>query len=442
MKTKFAFLLVSLLALTGCDKVSLFKKKETTDDKKAFVMKEIVDNKCTVSFYYNIAKSEINLNSGLYASGSSIALKVDQVEKGSKVTRPDIDPIRKNYVFDGWHKDEVLDSPFDFENETVNSNLVLYAHWSKTQEQEDEFIEPEYVEPSKIDDSLGTLISINGVLNMPLEAGSVKLSRSAILRLEKDNADVVSCLNYMMKSGVEVVASYNTSTKKITYSATKGVDVENGQITVVDNTANLIVTNTTYENKATNYENNSIDFEDHRIMLAGSSSMENWSTSTEDLLPLKTYNHGIGGTTVDEWKNKLNQRLVYPYSPKTVVYYVGVNNLIKSDPDSAQTTISYLLDMFDDVHAHLPNTKIYWVLINALPGYMHKLNDINAVNAAAIEYEKTHDFLVTLNAGERLLKENGDPNSAYFLTDGLHMSKYGYVLWGGYIKERLIEDMK
>lgn len=439
MKNKlFPIFLVSL-ALSGCGTKTIDRIVDNPYSNEGYNFKELENEKVTVTFNLNINKNEINLNSGLYATGSSIALKVDQIEKGSKAVKPDIDPVRNNYDFVGWHKSADQNDPFDFDSETVNSNLVLFAHWEITQEET--FIEPEYVVPSKIDDSISTIVEISGVLNMPIQNNGVKLSRAALARLVRDKGNILSSLNYKIKTGASLTASYNEAEKKISFSASKGGENQNGTITVTDDTSNLVVSNSTYEKKAKDYEDNSTNFEDYKIMLAGSSSMENWTTSTEDLLPLTTYNHGIGGTTIDQWTSKLNQRLVYPYNPKTVVYYVGVNNLINSK-DSKEVTGNYLVEMFNDVHSHLPNTKIYWVLINALPGYMSYLPSIEYVNNVAKNYENSHDFLTTLDAGQLLLKENGQPNAAFFLTDGLHMSKYGYVLWGGYIKAKLIEDMK
>lgn len=437
MKKPLAIIFASTLLLTGCN--STPDIIDVNYSKDGYVMKELNEEKVTVAFYYNFNKQEINLNSGLYATGDNLALKVETISKGTKVTKPDIDPIRTNYVFDGWHTDEVENSPFDFNNVAINSNTYLYAHWTQTQEEE--FVEPEYVEPSKIDENITNLVQINSVLNVELNANSVALPTASINKLIAKKADVTTCLNYKMKTGVTLTATFNDSTNKVSYSAAKGTDIQNGEITITNNASNLIVGNTTYEGKAKKYEENCANFLDHKIMLAGSSSMENWSTSKEDLLPLATYNHGIGGTTAQQWRDCLNQRLVYPFSPKTVVYYVGVNNLINTS-DSVQTTSSALIDMFNDVHTHLPDTQVYWVLINALPGYMSYLDKINQVNNAVKEYEKTHNFFKTVDAGQTLLKANGEPNSAFFLTDGLHMSKYGYVLWGGYLKNVLIEDMK
>ena len=435
MKKHLLLLLIAGFAITGCE-----KKVIIDYNSDGYTMKEIEEGKVTVSFFYNFGKEEMNLNSGMYATGNTTALKVDQIEKNSKATRPERDPMRLNYDFAGWHTDAVADTPYDFDT-NVTSNLVLYAHWAQTQE--DEFVEPEYVEPSHIDDTIDTLVSISGVLNMPIQDGKVKLSNAALSRLNRNPEDVTDILNYKIKTGVTLAASYEVSTKTISYSASKaGEDAQNGTIVAQSNASALIVDNGTYETKAANYEANDVAFEDHRIMLAGSSSIENWKESGTDLLPLKTYNHGIGGTTVEQWRDKLNQRLVYPYSPKIVVYYVGVNNM-KDGVNTGAETGQWLTEMFDDVHAHLPNTHIYYVLINELPGFRNRQAQFDIANNICLEYEEAHsEYITCLNAGRDLLKANGEPNQAYFLTDGIHMSLCGYAIWGKFIKDKLIADMK
>ena len=467
MKKKLILVLISAFALTGCDLAEIpqnisnwftgtfatvedfftVKNDNVHYSDDGYSMKELDEEKVTVTFYKNIKTEELDLNSGMYASTSSTAFKIDTISKNSKVSRPERDPMRVNYDFDGWHTSQYEDSPYDFNTE-VTSNMFLYAHWTQTHN--DDFIEPEYVEPSHIDDSIDTFVSINGVLNMPINEGKVNLSKLAIARLNRNIEDVSDTLNYKIKTGVSLSASFN-GTDTITFSATKeGEETQNGTITVVNASSSLALsgddkpTNQWWannENVASKYETTDLDLEDHRIMLAGSSSMENWKNSAEDLLPLKTYNHGIGGTVIEQWKDKLNQRLVYPFSPKMVVYYVGVNNIINTSATVEETKTS-LIEMFDDVHAHLPNTQIYYVLINELPNYRNKQEQFDEINNAAINYEAEHNYLTTINAGKDLLKANKEPNQAYFLFDGLHMSLAGYAIWGKVIKDQLIKDLK
>ena len=58
--------------------------------------------------------------------GSNIdALKVVE---GQKVTKPQ-DPTKENYIFSGWFKEAGCTTAWDFEKETVMSNVTLYAKW-------------------------------------------------------------------------------------------------------------------------------------------------------------------------------------------------------------------------------------------------------------------------------------------------------------------------
>ena len=199
--------------------------------------------------------------------------------------------------------------------------------------------------------------------------------------------------------------------------------------------------NTNYESKAKKYETKALEEESYHVMLAGSSSIEFWESSKEDLEPIVSYNHGIGGTTIEEWDNKLNQRLVFPYKPKMVVYYVGINNVInsKQDPD---TIWNNLKNFFDHTHEALPDTKVQYIMMNLIPGYKGYFDTINAVNANVTNYQKENTWLTLINPGTALLKENGEPNAAYFRTDGLHLSYYGYVVWGDIIKQSIVNGLE
>lgn len=55
---------------------------------------------------------------------------------GEKITRPD-DPVREGFRFEGWYKDIHLKDEWDFEKDTVQGNISLYAKWSAVEENEE-----------------------------------------------------------------------------------------------------------------------------------------------------------------------------------------------------------------------------------------------------------------------------------------------------------------
>ena len=124
-----------------------------------------------------------------------------------------------------------------------------------------------------------------------------------------------------------------------------------------------------------------------------------------------------------------------------VVYYVGINNVINSKED-ASTIWGRLEQFFNNTHAALPNTQVQYIMMNLIPGYTGYFGVINSVNAQVVNYQRTHTWLTLINPGTALLKANGQPNAAYFRTDGLHLSYYGYVVWGAIIKESIVKGLE
>lgn len=52
-----------------------------------------------------------------------------EVEKGGLVPEP-TPPTREDYTFGGWYKEFALENPWNFETDTVESNITLYAKWN------------------------------------------------------------------------------------------------------------------------------------------------------------------------------------------------------------------------------------------------------------------------------------------------------------------------
>ncbi len=60
--------------------------------------------------------------------GSSVETLLN-VPAGSKIQKPE-NPVRDGYVFEGWYKEKTFETAWDFENDEVTNDLVLYAGWS------------------------------------------------------------------------------------------------------------------------------------------------------------------------------------------------------------------------------------------------------------------------------------------------------------------------
>ncbi|MDZ7792209.1 MAG: InlB B-repeat-containing protein [Spirochaetia bacterium] len=71
------------------------------------------------------SKYTVNFESN---GGSSVA-DITGVTESSTITAPS-EPMKSGYVFDGWYKDSGLTTAWDFSNDTVTTDLTLYAKWS------------------------------------------------------------------------------------------------------------------------------------------------------------------------------------------------------------------------------------------------------------------------------------------------------------------------
>lgn len=414
-------LALSLGVLASCDVAS--EAKATT------IRSYIVD------FFNNYLREDFTLSSGLEARGNNIIYKTDYVGAENLVEKP-VDPTRKNYDFEGWFRNADGTDPWDFENDLVVKNTRLYAKWNYSQDEEEQ--EPEYIPPSTVlDEATEKNYIIDSIMYFKLSGDSVRLSTAAIDKLEGHKENVLPYMEYRVKANKNITATYNNNQIIV------NCDGEDERvINVISDAAKYIIGNDTYESKAKKYEQNALEEESYHVMLAGSSSIEFWTTSKEDMAPIVSYNHGIGGTTIEQWDECLNQRLVYPYKPKLVTYYVGINNVINSGEDAA-TIWGRLFKFMNDTHEALPNTQVQYIMMNLIPGYPTFFNTINSVNSFIVEYQKSNSSWLTLiNPGEALLKENGEPNAAYFRTDGLHLSNYGYVVWGGIIKQSILHGLE
>ena len=65
------------------------------------------------------------------AKGGSPTPQQQTVEYGGKVTKPATEPTRSGYSFKGWYTSETYTTAWNFEEDTVEDNMTLYARWTK-----------------------------------------------------------------------------------------------------------------------------------------------------------------------------------------------------------------------------------------------------------------------------------------------------------------------
>lgn len=390
------------------------------------------------NFYYNYPKA--SFSESIEGITNDLLFDSQSIIPPCLISKPSKTPTRNGYDFTGWYTDKDASAIFDFASTKVTESTFLYAGWERTGG--DEYMEPVYTPKESIDDSLESNIEMTGVLNVAPIEGVYYLTNGAINRLAKNPNDVAFALNYKKKTGSTVKsATYDSSLKQISVVSVNSSNEENLTLQIAENTSSsLTLTNSTYEAKAKAYESSDAEASNYHIMLAGSSSIEFWTGYENDLSPIVAYNHGIGGTTSKEWATSLFERLVAPYSPKAVCYYVGINDLTGGGTvENVSADIESLLTL---THDRLPYTHIFFIFVNVLPGYYLGYSDsIKTLNGRIASFIEDKDWIEGVKAGDALLKEDGTSDASYFRLDNLHMSEYGYEKWAAVIRKSLEEWM-
>ena len=425
-----------------------------------------------VRYMTNVEGESMTLTSGREVIAENTVYHSESVKTGQVLTPPN-DPVRPGYVFKGWATDKEGTDLFDFST-PLSGSLNLYAAWERSAEavaNEESYSETRLTFVEKIDDN--TPFNLTAVCNQPVSAGNVNLTTVGINRLTHKSSDVREYLTYTRASSTTInSATYAAGVVSVSYTSGGATTAVN--VTVNDVSASLEITDdpstkkesideSTFEIKAKRYEdpaqpgNSSSDFDyygSYEVIMGGSSSMENWSASSEYMAPARTKNVGIGGSSAAYWRDTLADRLIIPFNPRAVILYVGINDIINYS-QGGQVTADNLKGLFRHIHDCLPDTMIHYILINKVPGYYNdskvrsgsaetRKQAIDFANEAIIEFAagEGKDYMNIIDAGVVLEKKSGEYSQAYFKTDLLHMSLAGYELWGAVVKSSFIAKEK
>ena len=166
------------------------------------------------------------------------------------------------------------------------------------------------------------------------------------------------------------------------------------------------------------------------IEFVGSSTMVKWKSLKEDFPGLPVFNRGFGGSQSSDVLKYLD-RIVFPYKPKTIVFYAGDNDL------AAHKTPEQVIETWKQITAKLtatlPETKVIYLSLRpsvkrvALLGEQKKVND---GIRAAIEGKPNMQFVDLSTA---LLTPEGQPNASLLVADMLHLNADGYKVLTGIV---------
>ena len=162
------------------------------------------------------------------------------------------------------------------------------------------------------------------------------------------------------------------------------------------------------------------------IVFVGSSSIVKWKLA--DYFSDLTYiQRGFGGSQLADSVH-FAPRIVTKYEPKTVVLYAGDNDL--AGGKTPQQVAADFDSFVKVVHDKLPKTRIIYIAVKpsvARWKLIDKVRETNKLIAAACEKDK--ERLVFFDIQPLMYGDNGEPDPALFVKDGLHLSDEGYQRW-------------
>ena len=175
-----------------------------------------------------------------------------------------------------------------------------------------------------------------------------------------------------------------------------------------------------------------------RVVLAGSSYIEYWTSADSAFAPLKIVNNGIGGSTVQEWMG-LYEKLIVNYRPSAVVLYVGSNDIAARK--SGQATAAQVCQLLKRLKARMPGVPIYYISIAPSVRRWNLWKENKACNEVVSRFCSKTSGISFIHCTPYLLK-NGKLKKELYRSDQLHFNQKGYQIWNKVIPARLKKDLK
>lgn len=170
----------------------------------------------------------------------------------------------------------------------------------------------------------------------------------------------------------------------------------------------------------------------HGILFIGSSSIRLWKTLAKDFPGEPVINRGFGGSRIAD-STALANRIIFPYEPRTIVFYAGDNDIAQGH--TPEQVVADYQTFVKTVRAKLPDVRIAFISIKPSPIRWNLRDKIESANRQIAAMKG--DGLVFIDSYNAMLGADGKPRAEMFTSDRLHMNAAGYKLWTELVKAQL-----
>jgi hypothetical protein len=167
------------------------------------------------------------------------------------------------------------------------------------------------------------------------------------------------------------------------------------------------------------------------ILFIGSSIFKLWTNLKEQMAPLPVFNRAFGGSKTRDVLDQI-EKIVFPYTPKIIVYYCGSND-INGGSQAARIFVGFM-EFAERVAEILPDTRIYYVSINRAPQKQERWGTVDSVNALVKEYCARTLKCEFIDVNPILFDVEGKPRMDLYVDDKLHLRERAYVEFAAKIK--------
>ncbi len=160
----------------------------------------------------------------------------------------------------------------------------------------------------------------------------------------------------------------------------------------------------------------------NQLVFYGSSTIRLWESLGTKFIKYNKINLGFGGALISDMsKNFL--RLFYKLNPKIIVLYLGGNDL--SYELSPENIYQQIQDFVRLIVKKFPKTHIFCMSIKPSFERINKIDEIKKINLLIQQFCNINKQMSYVDFYNKLLKK-GEPDSSFFLQDGLHLNNKGY----------------
>lgn len=174
---------------------------------------------------------------------------------------------------------------------------------------------------------------------------------------------------------------------------------------------------------------------ENALLFVGSSSIRMWDLE-KSWPEAETINNGFGGSTLADSIHYFARVIGRYESPRALLLYAGDNDVARGlEPAEVREDFDDLVDL---VHAEFPELPIFFIAIKPSRARWELWPEMSEANRLIEERCGKADQLHFVDIARPMLEgAEGAPDEKWFVSDGLHLSVFGYEEWTREVNEAL-----